>query len=116
MHDQDRASNLLHDALEGKPARDLADLFYALFTEHPSSVVVVSRHRRFATIGGAVFHDLVKIVKRTPAHAALEALFERCRARGVIPTKADSCNADALRIDVRARLQIVNARPSRHFG
>jgi len=55
--------------------------FYALFTEHPLSVVVVSRHRRFATIGGAVFHDLVKIVKRTQ-HTQHLKRFSNAAARG----------------------------------
>src|SRR6267154_4904987 len=112
MHDEDRASNFVHDALERKPTRDLAYLFDALSAEHPLSVVVVSRHRRFATIGGAVFHDLVEIVQRAPAHATLEALFERCRTRSVVPAKAHSSNADAPRIDISASLQIVNARRS----
>src|SRR5882762_581722 len=35
MHDKDRASNFVHDALEGKPARDLTHLFGTLFAKHP---------------------------------------------------------------------------------
>src|SRR6266853_3033081 len=116
MHDEDRASNFVHDTFESESTRNFAYLFDALSAEHPLSVVVVSRHRRFAAIRGAVLRDLVEIVQRAPAHAALEALFERCRARRVVPAQAHSSNADTLRVDIRSRPQIVNARPSRHFG
>src|ERR1700722_4238374 len=57
-----------------------------------------------------------EIEDRAPGDAALEALLERRRARRIVAAERERHDADAVAVDVGARLQVVDGRRRRLLG
>src|SRR6266403_3643848 len=61
-----------------------------------------------AVAGHASFPDTEVVVDRTPSHGRFEPLLERRRTRHVVAAKAAADDADAIRVDLPSRDEIVN--------
>src|SRR6185503_11359685 len=96
---QERAADLLHDAIELERLEVLENFVLRLHVEHPGDMLVRDRERR--RVGArqsleAVAPDLLVVPLRAPSEATGVTLLERRRARCIVAAEADRHHADAL--------------------
>ena len=88
----------------------------SLGAEHPLAVLGEARHRGLARAADARRERGAEIEDRAPRDAALEALLERGGARRVVAAERQRHDADAVAVDVGARLEIVDRGGGRLLG
>src|SRR5690606_14299611 len=93
----------------------LQRLLKRLDAENPADVMPRHGQRGLETRVDALLPGRVIIPDRAPGDARLEARLHGSAARRIIAAKADRHDADAIRIDIRTRRQIVEAGAAGDF-
>src|SRR6202451_2044536 len=109
VHDQERAAHLLHHAVEPERLELFQRRVEAVDAEDPHDVMARHRHRGLETGIDALLPGAVIIPDRAPGDAGGKAGLQRGTTRRVIAAEADGDDADALYVDIAARLQIIDA-------
>ena len=110
VRDEERDGDLLDDAVEVDAVGEGDERVEVVVTPHPEHVFPVVRDRALALALEPAALDRAPVVVGAPGDGQREALLERGGPGGVVAAERPADDADAVGVDVRAALQVVDAR------